>query len=337
MDNQSKPNFQPLLEEARAAGKLSEKLYSIILAFYTSYFEALRKGGGAKEEADAIFTALLDRILEQLAHPYPFELFHKKVRAPFDYYQFGCDFLLPLIDQSHSTLRGVEHLKQIEEYLKQGDNVVFFANHQIEADPQAIAVMMEKAFPTIVDSMICVAGKRVIEDPLAIPFSLGCNLLCIYSKRYIDHPPEEKRDKQLHNKKTMQRMSELLSEGGKCVYVAPSGGRDRKDARGEIQLAPFDPNSIEMFYLMAERAKTPTHFFPMALCTYEILPPPDTVQVELGEKRSTKRAPIHISIGAEIDMEHFPGNDIEEKQLRRKARSDYIWHLVDRDYRQLSE
>ena len=29
-------------------------------------------------------------------------------------------------------------------------------------------------------------------------------------------------------------MGELLSEGGKCIYVAPSGGRDRADANGAV-------------------------------------------------------------------------------------------------------
>ncbi len=50
--------------------------------------------------------------------------------------------------------------------------------------------------------MIFVAGERVITDPLAVPASMGRNLLCIYSKRYIDHPPELKSEKQLHNKRT---------------------------------------------------------------------------------------------------------------------------------------
>ncbi len=99
--------------------------------------------------------------------------------------------------------------------------------------------------------MIFVAGERVITDPLAVPFSMGRNLLCIFSKRYIDHPPEQKMKKQLHNKRTMELMSELLSEGGKAIYVAPSGGRDRPNADGVVEIAPFDPQSIEMFYLMA--------------------------------------------------------------------------------------
>ena len=60
-------------------------------------------------------------------------------------------------------------------------------------------------------------------------------------------------------------MSSLLSEGGKVIYVAPSGGRDRKNLNDKIVVAPFDPQSIEMFSLMARKAKKPTHFYPLSL------------------------------------------------------------------------
>lgn len=180
--------------------------------------------------------------------------------------------------------------------------------------------------------MIFVAGERVVTDPLAVPFSLGCDLICIYSKRYIDHPPELKEQKQLHNKKSMTMMSTLLSEGGKCIYVAPSGGRDRRNADGEIEIAPFDPKSIEMFYLMAQKSKTPTFFYPMALSTYELLPPPEKIQIELGEQRVFKRVGIHMAIGPSIDMAHFPGSENPNKEMRRNARADYIWKLVYDDY-----
>jgi len=58
----------------------------------------------------------------------------------------------------------------------------------------------------------------------------------------------------------MELMSELLSEGGKAIYVAPSGGRDRPNAQGVVEIAPYDPQSIEMFYLMTQRAGHLTHF-----------------------------------------------------------------------------
>lgn len=231
-----------------------------------------------------------------------------------------------------STVKGLEQLARIEKQLAKKENVVLFANHQIEADPQAISILLEKTYPKIGESLIFVAGERVITDLLAVPFSMGRNLLCIYSKRYIDYPPEEKHKKQLHNKKTMELMSELLNEGGKIIYVAPSGGRDRPNSAGVVEVAPFDPPSIEMFYLMSKKASKKTHFYPMALSTYNLLPPPETVQVELGENRVTKRAAIHLAVGAEIDMEMFPESENKDKNVRRKSRADYIWNLVKKDY-----
>jgi glycerol-3-phosphate O-acyltransferase len=220
----------------------------------------------------------------------------------------------------------------MEKELAQGENVILLANHQTEADPQAISIVLGQTHPEMADKIIYVAGERVTTDPLAIPFSMGCNLLCIYSKRYIDHPPELKEQKLLHNKNTMDKMRRLLEEGGKIIYVAPSGGRDRRNAKGEIEVAQLDPSSIEMFYLMAKKAKTPTHFYPLTLSTYELLPPPETVQKELGEPRFAKKSPIHLSFGKEFNMEKFPGSDQSDKQMRRKARADALWKLIHNDY-----
>lgn len=119
-------------------------------------------------------------------------------------------------------------LQRIEEQLQAGDNVIFLANHQTEADPQLIGLMLRDKYPLLADRLIFVAGARVTTDPMAAPFSLGQNLLCIYSKRYMDGvSPEERELKQAHNKKTMDKMADLLADGGRAIYVAPSGGRDR--------------------------------------------------------------------------------------------------------------
>ena len=168
--------------------------------------------------------------------------------------------------------------------------------------------------------------------PLAIPFSMGCDLICIYSKRYIDNPPDLKAKKQLHNKNTMEQMSRLLQEGGRIIYVAPSGGRDRGNANGTVEVAPFDPASIEMFYLMAKKAKTPTRFVPFALSTYDLLPPPETIQKELGEVRKAKRTPISIAFAPPFDMENFPGSNSGDRIQRRENRARQIWSIVHRMY-----
>ena len=170
-----------------------------------------------------------------------------------------------------------------------------------------------------------------------MPFSLGTNLLCIYSKRYIDQPPELKAQKLQHNKQTMEKMSRLLQEGGKAIYVAPAGGRDRPDAKGKLEPAPFDPHSIELFYLMAKKAKTPTHFYPLALSTYNLLPPPETIQQQLGETRTAKRSPIHLFVGAEFDMDHYIGSDAADKDSRRQARAQAIWSTVKTMYDKLKK
>ncbi len=307
---------------------IPEKVKQNLLHFYENYKNAV----GLNKSSDEIFTRFLLLVKEQMEHPFSFEPYHEQIRAPFDYYAFGLDMLRPLVDIEKSSLRGEDNLKQITAYLSQGDNVVLLSNHQTEADPQAISILLEKNYNKLAAEMIFVAGERVITDPVAVPFSMGRNLICIYSKRYIDHPPEQKLKKQLHNKHTMELMSKLLIEGGKCIYVAPSGGRDRRNEQGVIEVAPFDPQSIEMFYLMAKKAKTKTHFFTLALKTYDLLPPPVTIQVELGETRHTQRAGIHLSFGKEINMQHFPGDDALDKHVRRENRSTFIWQQVKRGY-----
>lgn len=307
------------------------KYYRVLASFFDCYKDAVL----SFKETLPNLLLFLQFLKEEMRKPFQFEPYHKKIRHPFDYYQFGINFVKPLIDLEHSKILGLEHLHAIEKCLQRGENVVLLSNHQTEGDPQAIAVLLEKSHPKIGESIIYVAGERVVTDPLAIPFSMGCDLLCIYSKRYIDYPPEGKEAKQQHNKKTMQLMSRLLSEGGKIIYVAPSGGRDRKNSEGRVEIAPFDPDSIEMFHLMARKAKTPTHFIPFTLATYDLLPPPETVQIELGELRLAKRTPVYLAFAPPFDMDHFPGSNETDKHLRRAARAKAIWQIVHNTYQSL--
>lgn len=316
MDKKLKPNGLP------------QKYLKIFDQFCQCYLEVAGEGTSILD----LFTQLVE---EQIKRPFTFEPYHKKVRSPIDYYRFGLDFIRPFVDLPHSSVHGLDVLKEIDKQLKRGENVVLLANHQTESDPQIISILLEKIGSQLGEKIIYVAGERVITDPLAIPFSIGTDLLCIYSKRYIDHPPELRAQKQLHNKNTMGLMSRLLQEGGKIIYVAPSGGRDRRDAQGIVEVAPFDPPSIEMFYLMAKKAKTPTHFYPLSLATHDILPPPDTIQTELGEMRVAKRCPVHIAFGSEFDMEKFPGFEENDKIIRRKARADAIWKIVNQNYERI--
>jgi glycerol-3-phosphate O-acyltransferase len=298
--------------------KIPSKYGEILYSFFDCYKKALGDSFEKSLPESLLFLELIER---QFDHPYTFEPYHRKIRHPIDYYRFGIDLIRPLIDLPFSTVRHKEHLEEICQPLKKGENVILLANHQTEVDPQVIAILLEKEHPEIGEKIIYAAGERVVTDPLAVPFSMGCDLLCIYSKRHIDSPPELKAEKMLHNKTTMEKMSSLLKEGGKIIYVAPSGGRDRKNEHGRIEVASFDPNSIEMFYLMARKAGKTTHFVPLALATYDLLPPPESIEKELGEVRYAKRVAVHLSFGAPFQMDHFLGSDVKDKISYRKNRA----------------
>ena len=307
------------------------KYRPILRRFFEDYRAAIANAGIEPGQFDHLLASLVDRLEQQLASPFTFEPFHRQITSPFDYYQFGVEFLRPLVDRSRSSVRGHANLDRAAAQCAAGDNVIFLANHQTEGDPQAISLLLEDTHANIGKEMIFVAGERVITDPLAVPFSMGRNLLCIYSKRYIEHPPERRAAKQQHNKRTMERMGELLSEGGQCIYAAPSGGRDRANADGRVEVAPFDAPSVEMYYLIAKRARRPSHFYPMALGTYEFLPPPETIQIELGEARRIKRTGVHLAVGSEVDMEHA-ALGAPDKHSGRLNRAISFWRAVVSEY-----
>jgi glycerol-3-phosphate O-acyltransferase len=86
-----------------------------------------------------------------------------------------------------------------------------------------------------------------------------------------------------------------------------------------------------MYYLMARRASRPSHFYPMALGTYEFLPPPDTIQIELGEARRITRTGIHLAVGPEIDMERA-ALGAPDKHSGRLNRAASAWRAVVSEY-----
>jgi glycerol-3-phosphate O-acyltransferase len=337
MDKKSIPESPKVAAEMNRlfqSGSLPSKYKKILRSFYTQVRNALCHANRPLEPFDNTFMDYLQALTELYKNPFVFQPYHAKVREPFDYFLSSRDFIRPLIDQEQSKVFGTEIATEIEQKLKKGENVILLANHQTEPDPQAISILLEKTHPILSEKIIYVAGERVLTDPLAIPASMGCDLLCIYSKRYIDHPPELKAKKQLHNKHTMETMSRLLAEGGKVIYIAPSGGRDRRRADGEIEVAPFDPQAIEMLYLMARKSRRPAHFYPFTLSTYNLMPPPETIQIELGEMRTVNFTPVYITFSPEFNMDQYA--DESDKILRRKKRADALWNIVDTEYRRLT-
>lgn len=312
-------------EKLEALG-LPHEISATLGEFYSTYVQAVRNNGYNPGTLEPLLESFLDLVAAQLADPYRFELYHEKITEPFDYYRFGMEFLRPLIDLEHSKFFGENALEQLRLQVERGENAILLANHQTEPDPQVISLLLESKYPRLAEEVISVAGQRVLTDPLAVPFSLGRNLLSIFSKKYIETSPEEKERKLLHNQRTMRKLGELLNEGGKCIYVAPSGGRDRPNATGEVEVAPFDPESVELFRLVARRAKTPTHFYPLALGTYALLPPPTGVHHTLGEAREARSTPVYMALGKEVKLDAIPVP--EGKQQQREARANFLWKNV---------
>ncbi|MFA6118521.1 MAG: 1-acyl-sn-glycerol-3-phosphate acyltransferase [Parachlamydiales bacterium] len=332
----SNSNFIKRLQNLFEEKKISKKYFDNLSDFYFSYKNATKELI-SQDDLDSIFDTLIDLLFKEIASPFKFLPFHQKITHPFNYQKFSIDFLKPLVDLEKSKLYGLNNLEKIKKYIENKENVILLANHQSEVDPMLIYIMLEEKYYDIAKDVIYVAGDRVTNDFLAIPFSMGCNLLCIYSKRYIDIDLSLKHKKQIHNKKVMSLMSSLLSQGGKTIYVAPSGGRDRKNEKGIIEVAPFDPQSLEMFYLMCKKSKNKSHFFPLALSTYDILPPPEKIQIEMGEKREVNRGFIALSFLEEIDMDNVPGSEDANKINKRKNRAKYIHNIVKEEYARISK
>ena len=276
-----------------------------LLQFAHLYFTILQEQKIDVTPYMDLFSTYFSAIDLQLVQPYRFESYHQRLREPLDYTNFGLDMFRPLVDTTHSELRGTETLDWIQERLAQKENVFLMGNHQIEAEPQVLRLMLESRYADIAKDWIFVAGERVITDPLAVPFSLGCNLFCIYSKKYFESRAAQKEVMISHNRSTIQAIKHQLDAGGKCIYVAPSGGRDRYNAEGHLLPAPFDQRSVDLMTLLGKRSRSKTHYCPLALYTYPILPPPADVRTAIGEERIAHKAPIYVHFGTPLPLETY--------------------------------
>lgn len=331
----SKQAFLSQFSSMKKQGVLQKSHLENLERFFQEY--AKETQSVLKEEVlYDLFYTFLCLVEKEVLSPYNFPLYHERIKTPFNYTDFGKNFILPLIDLDRSPLLGKNLLLSIEQQLKNQENVIFFANHQTEVDPQIISLLFEKEGSFLGDDIIYVAGERVVKDPKAIPFSLGCNLFCIYSKKYIEHPQDQKKHKQQHNKKTMYTIGSFLQEGGKVIYVAPSGGRDRKTPSGDIPVSCFDERSIEIFHLLAKKSKTPTHFYPLALFTYELMPPPCGLHDQgFNEERRAKRTKVGASIGEELVLSSIHSQKNLTKEKERAAKKAMVYNGVKTCYQTL--
>lgn len=311
-----------------------EKMKDFLKTYLKSHVVARTPELEYREVLNVTMTVLLDSIAAE--EPYPFEPFHQAIRGPeFDYYSWGNRFFRPLIKYRSSRVDGIDSAMKIRELLAQGENVVLICNHQTEADPQVLSLLLEmEGFEEIAEQTIFVAGHKVTTDPVAVPFSMGRNLLTIFSKKYLDAMDEEEREaKSNRNRQTVAEMQRLLNEGGNIFWVAPSGGRDRRNPDiGEFEPAKFDPQSVGLFNVMAkkaEKAGSKTHFFPLAMWTHRLVPPPDDTKKQVGEERSARRAAVGIAFGDEVDPEKVGGRKVFPGIIEKQV-NDHYWALHEK-------
>ncbi|KAL6008209.1 hypothetical protein ACLOJK_033715 [Asimina triloba] len=93
----------------------------------------------------------------------------------------------------------------------EGHNIILISNHQTEADPAVISLLLHTTNPHLPEKLIYIAGDRVVTDPVCKPFSMGRNLLCVYSKKHMHDIPELVEMKKRANTRSLKEMALLLS------------------------------------------------------------------------------------------------------------------------------
>ncbi|KAG6507735.1 glycerol-3-phosphate acyltransferase ATS12, chloroplastic-like isoform X1 [Zingiber officinale] len=277
-------------------------------------------------------TVAFDRILLDVKEPFNFSPYHKAIREPFDYYMFGQNYLRPLVDFRSSYVGNLSIFLDMEEKLKQGHNIILFSNHQTEADPAIIGLLLEQAFAYFAEKIVFVAGDRVVTDPLCKPFSMGRNLLCVYSKKHMHDIPELVEMKRKANTRSLKEMALLLRGGSQIIWIAPSGGRDRPNPlTGELHPAPFDPSSVDNMRRLVDHSGVVGHMYPLALLCYDIMPPPQEVEKQIGERRKISFHGVGLSAGLEMNFDEIMSS-CENHEQAKEAFSLAVYKSVIEQY-----
>lgn len=315
-------------------GRISAHVADGLEELYLNYRNAVSQSGidCAEDVILSNMAVLFDRILLDVEDPFTFEPYHVAIREPFDYYLFSQNYIRPLLDFRNSYVGNISLFDEIEERLQKGHNIVLMSNHQTEADPAVVALLIERTHPQIAEKMVWVAGDRVISDPLCKPFSMGRNLLCVYSKKHMNDVPEEFEEKKKANTKTLKKMALLLRTGSHIIWIAPSGGRDRPDPRtGEWHPEPFDASSVDNMRRLLEHSKVEGHIYPFSLLCYNIMPPPAQVEKQIGERRKMSFHGVGLSVAPEMNFKEITANCVDTDKAK-EVFSQALYNSVTEQY-----
>lgn len=316
-DARTEEDLLSVIQKEANEGSLPQSVAKGMEELYENYRNAVFQSGVPKAEEIVLsnMATVFDRIILDVKDPFEFSPHHKAIREPFDYYMFVQNYIRPLVDFRRSYVGNISLFHEMEDKLRQGENVILISNHQTEADPAIIALLLESTHPWLSENMIFVAGDRVLVDPLCKPFSMGRNLLCVYSKKHMYDFPEQVEMKKKANTRSLKEMAVLLRSGSKIIWIAASGGRDRPDqVSKQWRPAPFDPLSVDNMRRLVEHAGVPGHIYPLAILCYNIMPPPLQVEKEVGEKRVISFHGAALSVAPKLDF-HAAIKDPEEAKL----------------------
>ncbi|XP_052134173.1 glycerol-3-phosphate acyltransferase, chloroplastic [Oryza glaberrima] len=313
-------------------GKLPADVAANLEELYYNYKDAVMQSRdpNAHDIVLSNMVALFDCVLLDVENPFTFPPYHKAVREPFDYYMFGQNYIRPLVDYRNSYVGNISIFQDMEQKLQQGHNVVLMSNHQTEADPAIIALLLERSNPWISENIVYVAGDRVVTDPLCKPFSMGRNLICVYSKKHMNDFPELVDMKRRANTRSLKEMALLLRGGSQIIWIAPSGGRDRPDPlTGEWHPAPFDASAVDNMRRLLEHSGVPGHIYPLSLLCYEVMPPPQKVEKEIGEQRVISFHGVGLSVTEEIKYSDITVHTQNVDECREKFSESLYNSVVD--------
>jgi glycerol-3-phosphate O-acyltransferase len=327
-------SFFKALQAEVEAGVIPKQLVPLWTDFFENYKKAILSSGLPDHDIKLVAevqASIADTVINQNKNPYKFPSFHKRITEPYDYFEFGQKYVGSLIDFTKSYLGHRERFDKIQEQIEAGDNVIILANHQSEADPGIWAHMLMHTHPSLATDVIYVAGDRVVSDPLCAPFSMGRNLFCVHSKRYMDLDPDTKEDKAATNRQTLRNMGTAIAEGGTLLWIAPAGGRDRPNEEGVFTPAQLDPGSVELMRALAakaeKRAGRKSHLYSFAMFSAPLMPPPDKVVKDLGERRVVNFTGVGISVGEELDINSIIG-DIENKEEAAAVLTKFVYKEI---------
>ncbi|KAL0650123.1 hypothetical protein Bca4012_092814 [Brassica carinata] len=311
------------IRKEKEAGTLPPNVASGMEELYWNYKNAVLSSGASAADETVISNMSLafDRMLLGVEHPYTFNPYHKAIREPFDYFHFVHTYIRPLIDFKNSYVGNASIFSELEDKIRQGHNIVLISNHQSEADPAVISLLLEAQCPYIGENIVSLRAM---------------NLICVYSKNHMNDDPELVDMKRKANTRSLKEMATLLRSGSQLIWIAPSGGRDRPNpSTGEWFPAPFDPSSVDNMRRLVEHSGTPGHIYPMSLLCYDIMPPPPKVEKEIGERRLVGFHGTGLSVAPEISFSDVT-SDCNNPNEAKEAYSQALYKSVNEQYKTLN-